>query len=83
MIDTTFQNFNDKTNEGKLLLAAIAILTSIDPEHIKNNKWGGSISPQQAMDQLLDLANKTYYKEEWEVEQIKLERDKKINDLLN
>ncbi len=75
-------DFNGDTPEGKLLLSAIAILTSIDIDDIRNNKWGGMIHPDTAMEQIVELTNKIFYEEEWKLEQERIKRDKKINQIL-
>ena len=79
----TIRDFNDNSPEGKLLLAAISILTSIKPEDIKDNKWGGMVHPDDALLKIQDIANRIYYEEEWKGEQIKIMRDTKINSILN
>ena len=75
-------DINMSTPEGQLLMAAVAILTSIDHKHIISNKWGGMISPDTAVKQISDLANKIYYEEEWKEEQKRINRDNKINNIL-
>ena len=75
--------FNGNTPEGKLLLSAIAILTSIDVEDIKSNKWGGMTHPDDALEQIVELTNKIYYEDEWNLEQQRIKRDKKISQILN
>jgi len=79
----TIRDFNDNSPEGKLLLAAISILTSISGEDIKDNKWGGTVHPDKALLKIQDLANRIYYEEEWKGEQIKIKRDIKINKIIN
>lgn len=78
-----FNDFSDKTDEGKLLLAAISILTSISEEDIKSNKWGGMITPDTAFKQIKDLANMIYYIDEWRSYKISSERNIKIKDILD
>ena len=76
------QDINTNTPEGQLLLAAIAILTSIDHKHILSGKWGGTITPDTAVKQITELANKIYHEEEYKAEQQRIERDNKINKIL-
>ena len=78
----TIRDFNDNSPEGKLLLAAISILTTISEEDLKDNKWGGMIHPDNALLKIQDIANRIYYEEEWKAEQIKIKRDTKINSIL-
>ncbi len=76
-------DINMNSEEGQLLMAAVAILTSIEKKHIDSNKWGSNLHPDKAVKQISDLANKIYYEEEWLAEEIKLNRDNKINNILN
>jgi len=78
----TIKDIKD-SEEGQLLLMAIAILTSITPKDIKEDKWGGMVHPDDALERIQDLANKIYYEEEWKGEQIKIKRDIKINKIIN
>lgn len=70
------------TEEGKVLMAAIAILTSLDNDDLKNNLWGGMVHPDDALERVIELANKIFYEEEWKSEQILKERDFKLNKIL-
>ncbi len=76
-------DINLNTPEGHPLMSAVAILTSIDHKHISSNKWGGMLSPDKAVKQIADLANKIYYEDEWEKEQQMIKRDNKINQIIN
>lgn len=75
--------FDGDTPEGKVLLAAIAILSSIECEDIKTNKWGGMVHPDDALKQVVELANKIYYEEEWKLEQERIKRDNTISKILD
>ena len=70
------------TDEGKVLIAAIAILTSLDKQDLKNNLWGDMVHPDDALERVVELANKIFYKEEWKSNQIIKEREYKLNKLL-
>ena len=78
----TIKDINDKTEEGKLLLMAISILTSIKPDDIKSNKWGGWVHPDDALMKVQDLTNEIYYEEEYKAEKKRIMRDNKINSIL-
>jgi hypothetical protein len=78
----TIKDINDKTEEGKLLLMAISILTSIKPDDIKSDKWGGMVHPDDALTKVKDLANEIYYEEEYKAEKKRIMRDNKINSIL-
>jgi len=82
MINIEFPKFSIETDEGKMLLAALAILTSIDCEDITSGKFGGMTHPQDAFESVMELANKIYYEDEYELYLSSLERDKKIDSLL-
>ena len=69
--------------DGKLLMMALAILTSIDENDIKEKTWGGWEHPDIAFQQVVELANKVYYEEEWKAEEIKRNRNNKLNEILN
>lgn len=71
------------TPEGKVLLSAIAILSSIECKDIKENKWGGMVHPDDALKQVVELANKIYYEEEWKLEQERIKRDNTISKVLD
>lgn len=75
--------FDSDTPEGKVLLAAISILSSIECEDIKENKWGGMVHPDDALKQVVELANKIYYEEEWKLEQERIKRDSTISKVLD
>ncbi len=70
------------TDEGKVLLAAIAILTSIDEQDIEDNLWGGMVHPDEALEKIVELANKIYFFQEWEAEQISKQRESKLNKII-
>jgi hypoxanthine phosphoribosyltransferase len=70
------------STEGKLLMAALAILTTIDYKHIASGNWGTSITPDTAVKQITELANKIYQEEEWKAEQQRIIRDNNINKIL-
>jgi hypothetical protein len=78
-----FKDFDDSMDEGKLLLAAMSVLTSIDCCRIKSGEFGGSVSPDKVFRNIVDIANKIYYEEEYKNKKIILKRDKKIHKLLN
>jgi hypothetical protein len=65
MIPQEYKNFQrfdpDSTYEGKLLMAAIAVLTSIDKKDICEGKYGGSNHPDVVMKNLWELANYIFH----------------------
>ena len=85
MIDKykSIKSIGDKTIEGKLLIMALAALTSLSLDDIKDKRWGGSVSPDDALERIVDIANQVYYEDEWKSEQKMKKRDKKINIILN
>jgi hypothetical protein len=73
---------NTSSDEGKLLLAALAVLTSIDTIDIKNGEWGGSVHPDLALEKVIDLANRIFYdNEDYKNWKKTIDRDKQINEL--
>lgn len=72
-------DINDKTDEGKLLVMALAALTSVQ---IESGKWGGMTHPDVALQQIVDIANSIYFTEEYKKYQQSIQRDRKINQIL-
>ncbi len=77
-----FNEFSQDSDEGKLLLAALAVLTSISTTDIGEGKWGGCVHPDDAFKKIVDLANKVFHKEELQIELDKTERDNKISQII-
>ena len=50
------------SDEGQLLIAALAILTSITEDAIKSRKFGGYTNPDEVLGRISDLANKLFIK---------------------
>jgi len=71
------------TEVTKLLVAAVAILTSISEADIEEEMWGGTVHPDEALEKIVELANKVYYFDEWESEEKSKERIEKINKIVN
>ena len=76
-------NINTDSDEGKLLLAAIAILTSITEGDIKEKKWGGMTHPDRALNQVEDLAMKIFHEEQYDRYLLTKRRDNKIHSILS
>ncbi len=81
--EINFRNFDNSTPEGQMLLAAMAILTSIEPKDIHEGKFGGMCHPQDVFEKVLDLANRIYYEEEYKTYLKSKERDSKLNSIIN
>ncbi len=77
-----FTNINYDSVEGKLLMSALSVLTSIDKEDIKEGKYGGSNHPDDVMEKIWELANYIFYQQEFEDYKLIEERDKKIDSFL-
>jgi len=71
------------TEVTKLLITAVAVLTSISEADIEEEMWGGTVQPDDALKQIVELANKLYYFDEWESEEKSKERIEKINKIVN
>lgn len=78
-----FAHFNQDSVEGKLLLATISILTSIEKKDICEGKFGGMNHPNTVMEQVWELANKVFHEEEFKNWQSIQLRDQKISDIIN
>lgn len=82
MISKDFNTYITDNDDGMLLLAAIAILTTINKQNIINNDYGSKACPNEVFDKIQNLANKLFYEEEYKNEQVRLKRENKINKLL-
>jgi len=78
-----FREIDINSDEGKLLIASIAVLTSIDAEQIKIKRWGGMISPDQAHDQIVELANRIFFEEEYKQIEFQNKRNKIIEGIID
>lgn len=77
-----FAEASQDTVEGKLLLAALAVLTSLDEKDIEDGTWGGMTHPDEAFERVVELANKIFHEEEWKAEEVLRKRDAKINGII-
>jgi len=78
-----FREIDIDSDEGKLLIASIAVLTSIDAEQIKRKRWGGMISPDQAHEKIVELANRIFFEEEYKTEVKRKRKEKRRTRLIN
>jgi len=79
-----FTNFDyESTVEGKLLMAALSVLTSIDKKDIREGQYGGMNHPDTVMENLWDLANCIFHQKEHEEWKLVENRDKKIDILIH
>ena len=58
------------SKEGKLLVAAIAVLTTLKEEDLANKKWGRSLNAKTVLTKLSDLTN-TMFTNKYRTEGIK------------
>jgi len=77
-----FSLIDTNIDEGKILLAAISILTSIDEEDIKRKRFGGMVSPDQAYQTVVDLANRIFHEFEYKNEKKRKRKESKRNRLI-
>ena len=75
-------DLNTESDEGKMLLAALAVLTSISPEQINSGEYGGTTNPDQVVEKIADLSNYIFSPKEYEANKIKLKRDDTINNII-
>ena len=78
----SFTHFNCDTTEGKLLMAAIAVLTSIDKKDIKKGKYGGMNHPDIVMENIWKLSNYIFHQKEYEEWELIENRDNKISQII-
>ncbi len=87
MIEMGIKDINDDSKEGKMLLAALSILTSITPDQINENEFGGMTHPDDVIKRVANIANYVYYEEEYKrqevIEKDIIKRDLVINKLVN
>ena len=74
MIKVQDLNFSTETDEGKMLLAAIAIMTG-------NPTWSHKIVGD-VVEEISDMANFIYYESEWKFEKKRIKRDKVMDSIL-
>lgn len=83
----TFNQFDMTSNEGKLLLAALSILTSITPDQIKEGEYGGMNHPDIVTEKVWRIANYIFHEDDFkkfeESERVSKLRDTKIMDILD
>ena len=81
MMSLAFVTKKEKNVVAQNMLVSVyntEVNTFIDEEDIKSSKWGGMTNPDKALEQIVELANKIYYEEEWISEQQRIERDNNI-----
>ena len=78
-----FGKINHRTHEGMLVLSALAILTSLSQKDILSGRFGGISNPDSVFQEIVKLANKIYYEEEYKLHIISENRDNKINNIIN
>lgn len=77
----SLRDISSESDEGKILIAAIAILTSINKDDIPS-KWGGMTHPDDALERIVDLANKIWFEKEYNEYKKMKSRDSKISNIL-
>ena len=77
-----FTNFDCESTEGKLLMAALSVLTSIDKKDIQKGQYGGMNHPDTVMKNLWKLSNYIFHQKEYEEWEVVENRDKKIENIL-
>ena len=76
-----FHKLDTNSIEGKLLLAALAVLTSIDNNDIKEGGYGGMNHPDVVVENIWSLANRIYHEAEYDQWKITQNREQKINSI--
>jgi hypothetical protein len=78
-----FSQIDTNTDEGKMLLSAISVLTSIDENDIRKKRFGGMVSPNEAYESLVDLANRIFYENEYKIEKKRKRKERNRQRLIN
>lgn len=78
----TIRDIDDKTMEGKLLMAALVALTQVNKQDISEGIYGGMSHPDDVLRRAVELANKMYYEEELKIEKKIERRDNIIDSIL-
>jgi hypothetical protein len=72
------------TKEGKLFIAAIAVLTTLKEQDLQSKKWGRSVDANQGLKVLCDLANKMFSEKTYRTEKItKLKKERSLKGIKN
>lgn len=78
MLNLKFNQFDIQSQEGKLLLASIAVLTG----NIDMSKYGSNKTPDEVFLQVQDLANRIFFEEECNQAELQKRRNKIIENIL-
>jgi hypothetical protein len=74
-----FLSFDRDSTEGKLLMAALAVLKS---ELIFSGKYGPNNSPDDVMEKIWRISNGIYHRREFQQWEVIEERDMKIRNII-
>lgn len=78
----TISDIDDKTMDGKLLMAALVVLTQVNKQDISEGIYGGMSHPDDVFRRIVELSNKMYYEEELKIEKKIEKRDRVIDSIL-
>lgn len=76
-------NIDTSTPEGKMLIAAMSILTSMSIDDLNTHRFGGWSHPHDVLIEVEKIANMVFYEEEYLSEKKLRDRDDNINKILN
>lgn len=79
MLDIKFNQFDVSSQEGMLLLASIAVLTT----NIDSKKYGSNKTPDEVFKHIQDLANRIFFEEEYKQIEIQNKRHKLLESIIN
>jgi hypothetical protein len=65
------------TNEGRLLISAIAVLTSLRIKNILDKQWGAGIDYQVCIQKLSEIADGIFVKKEYRTDKISVVKQKR------
>lgn len=65
------------TNEGRLLISAIAVLTSLRIKNILNDEWGSGVNHEVCLEKLANISNQIFIKTEYRTDKISVMKQKR------
>lgn len=71
------QDIDLSTNEGRLLISAIAVLTSLRIKNILQDEWGSGINHEVCMEKLTKISNDIFAAKQYRTEKISVVKQKR------
>jgi hypothetical protein len=71
------QDIDLSINEGRLLISAIAVLTSLRIKNILDKQWGSSVNNEVCIEKLSEIADGFFAKKEYRTDKISVVKQKR------